>query len=422
MYPADTSPLMNRGTANARAHRRPKTSYVAAVIFAAVLPLALSACSSAKKAGGSTTSSKASTTTSQGQTTTTKPATQALTLPKDCHAPTKSHPVELGVDVWWTFGPNLVTAAREQAQSKSIVTYIAKRLHANAVTIGFPVYVADKHSSTVVTTHRTPSPTSVGYFVTAAKAAGLTVGIRPLLQIGENPKDYVWRGLLAPSSVSGFFNSYLETLKPYLQLAQSDGVSDFVYASEFSSLSLNPKYTTYWNSLINDMNAIYQGKLDYAEGTGQFAGGPDIVPDISQYGVHTDAYFEAPDGTPKTRIQTLFTDWATPMCKRPASELQSTVLQEVGFDAETEGYKHPFTVPPTTTKTDIKLLFMQKVWFNMICDVVHQLDLAGVYFWNIDFNSYYKKLDGNSTSVGPTVWVNRPGASAISTCFSSFHS
>ncbi|HEV8065210.1 MAG TPA: hypothetical protein VGP46_10280, partial [Acidimicrobiales bacterium] len=219
-----------------------------------------------------------------------------------------------------------------------------------------------------------------------------------------------------------FFSSYFQTLQPYLQLAQSDGVANFVYASEFSSLSTNPKDASYWSTLLSSMRGVYHGQLDYAEGTGQFAGGTDVVPDISQYGIHTDAYFEAPNGTPKTSLQTLFTDWATSMCKRPVSELQSTVLEEVGFDAQTSGYKHPFTVPPTSAKTDVKLLFMQKVWFNMICSVVKQFDLAGVYFWNIDFDSYYKKLDGNSTKVGPTVWINRPGASAISSCFANFKS
>lgn len=423
--PSEDQPsLIKRVSTAAKAHKARSIGIGAAVVVlivaAVAIPLALGSNNTKKAAGTTTSSTKPSNTTS---TTSGHPSTTKVTgtTSPACVTVPANHAVQLGVDVWWVKEEKTTEPQKEEAQSAAIAGYVANKLHANALSIGFPLFVANKTSTTVITTARdTPTPTDIGYLIAAAKKDGLQVSIRPLLDIGTNSKTYVWRGLLDPSNPGDFFASYFSALQPYLALAQSDGVTSFDYASEFISLTSTATYTPYWTTLIHQMSGVYHGQLDYAESTTQFGGGLDVVPDLGSNGVHTDAYFGAKGATPKTSENQLFKSWATHMCKRPASELAGAVLQEVGFDAQSGGYQDPSAVagPPATSD----LLYMQKVWFDMICQVVHTFHLAGVYFWNVDFDLDVKTLDGKSTSVGPTIWINRPGAAAVASCFTSFKS
>ena len=103
-----------------------------------------------------------------------------------------------------------------------------------------------------------------------------------------------------------------------------------------------------------------------------------------------------------------------------ASTASSTVLQEVGFDAQSTGYENPQAV--VGTATDPQYLYMQQTWFAMVCEIVHHFNLAGVYFWNLNFNIDPTKVSGDDLSLGPTDWMNRPGATAIASCFANFGS
>lgn len=332
-----------------------------------------------------------------------------------CSQGTGSHAVQLGIDLWWDKRNQKASFRWEEHQAGVIIDYIASDLHANAVSIGFPIYTSSKTSTSVFTTDQTPSTSELEMLVNKAKSAGLHVNLRPLLEVGTS--SYVWRGTIHPSNLPAFFLSYFNALRPFLQMAQNDGVPTFDYASEFISLTESSSYAKDWATLISDMSGVYHGQLIYAESTAQYNGQPDVVPDLTEYGVHSDAYFGDPSGTPSTSEQTLYDAWAPHFCARSASELSGTVLQEVGTDAQPVGYKSPSTVagPPT----DLQYLNMQKVWFSMVCEIVHHFDLAGVYFWNVAF-TLDPNTGGNSTGLGPTVWTDRPGATAIASCFAGF--
>jgi hypothetical protein len=322
--------------------------------------------------------------------------------------------VQLGVDVWWAYKSH-ATPSREQNEAAAIVDYVRSVLHANSVAISFPIYTSTVTSNNVFGSSRTPSTSEIGMFVSTAEAAGLHVELRPLLEVGT--LKYIWRGIIHPTDVTAFFDSYGQALLPYAEVAQRLNVSAFIYASEFLSLSRSSAYSPDWARLVSRLSSQYNGPLIYAESGAQFLKNDDVVPGFTTYGVHTDAYFGEPGATPSESMADLYHGWAGHFDSPTAS---GTVLQEVGFDAQATGYQEPQAVvgPPT----DPQYLYMQQTWFTMVCTIVHHFNLAGVYFWNLNFNINPAMTPGNDANLGPTDWMNRPGATAIASCFSSFGS
>lgn len=352
-----------------------------------------------------------STTTRPGSTDTTGPGT---TGPGTTGTSPPHSFVQLGVDVWWEYKAH-ASPKREQNEASAIVDYARSDLHANSVAISFPIYTLSLTSDNVFAGSRTPSPSEIGMLVSTAEAAGLRVELRPLLDVGT--LEYIWRGNLHPSNTTAFFDSYGETLLPYAEMAQQLGVSAFVYASEFLSLSRSSTYAPDWSELISRLSSQYHGPLVYAESGSQFLKGGNAIPDFASYGVHTDAYFGEPGASPSASLAELYHGWAGHF---DASTASSTVLQEVGFDAQSTGYENPQAV--VGTATDPQYLYMQQTWFAMVCEIVHHFNLAGVYFWNLNFNIDPTKVSGDDLSLGPTDWMNRPGATAIASCFANFGS
>jgi hypothetical protein len=339
-----------------------------------------------------------------GPTTTTVPAT-------------KHDSVQLGIDVWWKNHPK-VSFAKEQVEATSIVNYAATDLHANMIAVSFPIYTSSFTSVNVVPGPGTPSTNEIKMLTDTARAAKLGVEFRPLLQVGY--AKYMWRGLIHPSDVTTFFDNYAIALKPYMLLAQQLKVSEVIYASEFLSISQSSNYSADWAHLVSVLSTEYHGPLAYAESGAQFLAGSSIVPDLATHGEHTDAYFGAPGETPTAPASKLYDSWASKFDAMSASRTSKTILQEVGFYAGPTGYEEPQTV--VGGPTNPKYLFMQKVWFSMVCQIVQNFHLAGVYFWNLDFNIDPNTTASDATDLGPTDWVNRPGAQAIAACFSSFAS
>lgn len=322
----------------------------------------------------------------------------------------QDHP-QLGVDVWWSNEPNRDTLAFDASQSADIVKYLVDDLHANAVTLCFPIYTDSVTSDTVFTAAATPSVGEVRVFVSLAESSHLRVAIRPLLNIGT--LAYSWRGKIQPANLHDFFTSYANVLQPYLALATAEHVPTFVYAPEFWSLSNKRQYTPEWSYLVGLLSQSYHGQLEYDSSGVPYRLQQNKVPGYDDY---TDAYFQV-DAGPAATTETLYEAWVRLLQPLPAQVLQHTVFQEVGFATRPDGYLFPARV--VSGQTDPSYLYMQKRWFTMVCDVAHHFHIAGLYFWTIYFN-VDPLIVPPIASADPTTWTNRPGASEIASCFQSF--
>ena len=113
----------------------------------------------------------------------------------------------------------------------------------------------------------------------AAKAAGLSVIIRPLVDFlpdastatltgnGNTYADSDWRAYYNPGTVAqgiAFLQSYEQTvLLPLAAVAQEVGAQIFDLGTEIDQLT-GPAYQAEWTQIISDVKAVYTGQLTYS--------------------------------------------------------------------------------------------------------------------------------------------------------------
>ena len=297
------------------------------------------------------------------------------------------HVLQLGIDIdfYTSAGTNVAPAAQQD------VSYI-KGLHANAVSISFPFYT-NRVGTVVGPLPATPSVTQLGTLINTARAAGLTVTVRPLLNesaLGESRVH--WK----PRRLSTWFNAYQHFLLPYAALAQHDHVAMFVVGTELSRFSASSE----WMKLATAVHAVYHGKLAYSN---NWIGVRNSAAGVVQT---TDAYapLPLPDSAPVSALAAGWKSWARTF---PTG----TILSEVGIASQSGAYAHPWEWGSSTAPIDPRI---QARWFRAACQAVNADHLGGIYFWPLYFGQSLTVPEGTN---GPTSWAATAGAAAISKCF-----
>jgi hypothetical protein len=312
----------------------------------------------------------------------------AKVSPVGSTVPTVSAPgvFQRGVDIdAYTYpGQNVAKAAAAD------VAYI-KSLHANAVSISFPLFMTGPTSSTIYTRSSTPTPAQLAVIIKAAERAGLYVSIRPLL---AESAFHFCRCQWIPPRPGQWFRSYRKVLLPYARMAQAVHAGEFFTGAEFSRFA---QYRQ-WAPLDAAVRGVYHGTLACANNWGlvTFAGncGPGLAETV-------DAY--------PTLLGALGPAWARFDTALPPH----TILTEVGIDAVDGAQLRPFIHEwPNVTTLDPQV---QARWFRAACHAAVKEHLGGIYFWPIGL--------GPNPGAGPTfsfqgAWGGA-GAQAISACFAS---
>lgn len=269
------------------------------------------------------------------------------------------------------------------------VSYI-KSLHANAVMISFPFFVASRQSSTVFATSQTPTPAQLAIIIERAEQAGLYVAIRPLLDetsLGESRVHWV------PPDLAAWFASYRLFLQPYAQMAQRERVGEFVVGAEFSGFGNSSR----WNALDRSLGTWYHGTLAYAS-NGKVnltrASGGRVALKTA------DIYPKLPPPFPA--------DWTRFDRGLP----RGIVASEVGIAAIAGAWRKPWMHHWHATHLDRQ---EQVRWFSAACHAAIATHLHGIYFWSLPFST---------TLLGPSLtrqldWAHSPGAAAISACYAA---
>jgi hypothetical protein len=307
----------------------------------------------------------------------------------------------LGIQVFWS--PD--TAASVAVDANRIFNYIVG-LGANSVGINFFFFTNGAHPTTVYgLRRRTPSPAIIGEIIADARAHGLRVLVRPLLN-EDNIIDANgdWRGSIAPPSVSAWFASYFHFLRPYFVAAQRNGATSFNVGSELDSLAPDQAE---WTSFETKAARFFSGQLDYAVNYGRWQEDPpyEPVPDAA-----VDAYPQLGVGDHAT-VGRLTAAWVQWLRHQPGSVLQKTVLQEVGIAAAAGTYTEPARVAPAGTPLDIPV---QVKWFEAACAAARRTGMAGIYFYDVNGTDQPSDASGYP----PGSFIGR-GDSAIKACFSS---
>lgn len=296
-------------------------------------------------------------------------------------------PFQRGVDIDLYFFPG----TDAPAAARAAVQYV-RSLHANAVSVSFPFFMAGRNSPAVQAGRETPSPGQVALLASDAEQAGLYVSIRPLL---DEKSLGVSRTAWKPSQPAAWFASYQQFLLPYAQMAQREHVPELIVGAEFDRFGAYPQ----WNALDRALGRVYHGQLAYARNW--TARGPQGGP-VTQL---VDSYPPFPQLPASACVASLTRAWDSYDRQFPPG----TVESEVGIAAVRGAYAQPWQVQWPGRAIDPQI---QANWFTAACRAAQASDMGGIYFWALGFGR----------SSGPTVtqsaaWANSPGSAAIAACY-----
>jgi hypothetical protein len=309
-------------------------------------------------------------------------------------APARLPAFQRGVDIDAYTYPGQDIAAAAAAD----IAYI-KSLHANAVSISFPFFMADRSSPVVYAKNTTPSPAQLAVLANDAVQAGLYVSIRPLLDestLGGSRTSW------SPADPAAWFASYRRFLLPYAAMAQREKIQELIVGTEFSAFGSSPL----WNTLDKALRSNFHGALGCSNNWGSkaLAGDGSGAPFAGNCG---DGVRESLDAY-HPQQGNLLIKWEAFDAQYP----RGTVVTEVGIDAvagaDETPYKHEW---PGVTSLDTSV---QARWFTAACNAAAREHLGGVYFWPLDFS--------NEPATGPTLtyqgeWAGGAGGKAIAQCF-----
>ncbi len=329
----------------------------------------------------------------QGSAARSRPAGQAAAN-LSARAARTAGPPQRGIDIDWydgDLGPGN-TVANEAPE----YVHYAKELGANWLSITFPLFEASRRSSVLVRRSPTPSPADLNILIQDARAAGLSVMLRPLLDSSNLGHSRVrW----TPPNLSRWFASYRRILTPYARMAQQDHVKVFTVGVEFDAFG----GSSLWNGLDRAIGKVYKGRLAYANnwshlpaGTGY--GGSRVRQDVDAYPA-----FQVPDSTTIAVLTHHWDAWDSQLRAR-------TVLSEVGIPAQPGMYRHPYE-----WKSNGPIArYVQVRWFAAACNAVVDDHLGGIFFWSLPFGS---SLTVPSGLANPGSWAATRGATEIARCF-----
>ncbi|HEY2577816.1 MAG TPA: hypothetical protein VGI74_16035 [Streptosporangiaceae bacterium] len=326
------------------------------------------------------------------------------------HAP--SQPPILGADL---YSRGNYPASYVRRNGQRALSYIKNTLGASSVGIAWNFFEPDIHSNAVVSEGGTLTPANVQMLTQMAYKEHLTVEYRPLIEVAAahlgtrgiiNPQN--WEGFLAPQNQAQWFASYYRAELPYLQIAQSLHVREFITGSELEFLNSSSQ----WPSFLRSVGTVYHGIVSYASEQRNYfpAYGGQRLLKLSDYGV--DAYPEI-FLPPTASVSQLVAGWDRLFRGISAPVLYRTALDEVGIRATDGAYYHP-SLWGVGGKFDETV---QARWFTAACDVAEQYHLRAIYFWDVN-------LANDPTHPpfpSPPTFEGKPAANSIRGCLGTFH-
>jgi hypothetical protein len=309
-----------------------------------------------------------------------------------------------GVQVYWVNNSG-DPLSYTWGKAKRAVNYIVG-LHANSICISFPFYTPGIDASTVSAKPTTPSPARIGILIQEAHRAHLRVTVRPILDEASLGPPTGWRGAIEPAGRDVWFASYQKFLMPYTQVSQEYGAASFVVGTELNSMEGDP----HWDGLVTALGRQFKGNIAYNADWHDYVSKYVHMP-VNYLGV--DAYFpvHAPDSA---SISELVTGWNGWLDQKSTGTLPRVLLSEVGIGAENGAYPTPSDFYVTRTYNPQ----VQANWYQAVCTVARDRDMAGLYVWSLDFNfdpykpapSWVSRLD----------FAGRPQSErALRACFST---
>lgn len=315
---------------------------------------------------------------------------------------------QLGVDVYWAEIPG-ESEQTVQAKVTSELDYVVS-LGANAVSLSFPFVTTGVHADQVsADPATTPSMADLGFLLTQAKADGLYVALRPILNEDALVKQdaNAWRGSIQPASVSTWFANYTQFLTPYAQLAQSTGTDTFYISTELTSME---GYSADWSALTTHLKSVYTGTLADSVNYDRLPANTPRIPG-AQLGV--DAYFPLTDLGDNATVPQLAAGWNHWLNAYSTGALTNLEISESGIVPYDGAYQAPFVWSPNGKVNEN----IQTSWYQAACQVAQTRHVAGLYWWYLDLEGVG---DDDATADDPMSFYDTPAAQVVKDCFATY--
>lgn len=319
------------------------------------------------------------------------PATRGPAPAASSRAP--GYRLTVGVDLYVDRDYSLADA---QAWGERDIAYLADVLHVTNVGIDWDFVLPSPTSDQVdPESFVTPPPADVQALTEIAKAHGMKVTYRVLFWLNGPTAP------LQPAHPDVFFASLLTAERPYLDLAQAEGVTEFVAGTERTTLAASPR----WGWLLGNAAEAYDGTLSYAQwggepGSGGFFYGDGYLMPVSEYGVTSYPNTDLPASATTGQLTSA---WVAYLSQVPSPVLSRTAIDEVGIPAEAGAYGHPWDWPGQGPVDDA----VQARWFAAACDAAAAERMRGIWFWNAALEDNPADL-----SSSPESFENRPASEA----------
>ena len=222
----------------------------------------------------------------------------------------------------------------------------------------------------------TPTDDTVRRTLKQAKARGLRVALLPIVRLIKRSRSE-WRGRIQPAAGEAtWFDAYGRYVKTMATLAADAEIDRFGVGSELLTME---RHTDHWRALIDDVRAVFKGKLFYSANWDHFL--PiqfwDALDEVA-----VTAYFElARDLNPPSDAQ-LRAAWTRPLMEllRFASTTKKPLfISEVGYPSKVTAARFPWD----ETRAAPKDHHLQAQLYAAFCDRVESAPgVQGFYAWN----------------------------------------
>ncbi len=240
-------------------------------------------------------------------------------------------------------------------------------------------------STQVGLSQSTPDVQSFISGVRLAHAQGYSVFFVPLMSVHEAGG---WSGtitLSTPDTQKAWFASYWQTLKPYIEAAQTNGVEQMAVGTELQTIQKQVP-ASYWNQLITQIRTVFQQKLTYDMNWSSLS---DPVPawfkntDLAMIGV--SSYIPLTDTPAQVDAKQIPQLWQQKILSKLDSlsvQIAKPVLiSEIGYRNTSDALYHTWLAKSSApTSTTVQADAFDATLSNTYADP----HIGGTFFWGWD--------------------------------------
>lgn len=289
----------------------------------------------------------------------------------------------------------------------------------NAVNIVYPIFMDDRHASTVYTdSDETPGWDVMQRPIAMLKERGFLVGLRPSLDERNltGPDGSNWRGTIDPRNKEGWSASKKDHLLTAGQFAQSSGV-DVLYVSVEEESMTEPKHAHFWIDIIDSVRRVFDGAIGESRNwTRRGLMGFEHMVDI--VGVDFFAPTSLTSGATPTQVAAALKPELGRLADLSNELGKPVTITEFAFDGDGGHYEMPW-IHQADSNPDRQAEYIrnQADYYVGFCqnEPYFRQFTNGLYFWGLGVNDDPDTIPGNLAGFNP---INKPSVErAIIDCF-----